>query len=629
MEHIRKFLTKNAYLLIFFAIIIVVRTLFTNQIWTATCTTGADEIGTIASGAWFAGYDWSEIISTNSGYYGFGYSILAAPFYKIFEDPVMIHHAMLFLNNVLIAIIGVLCCIVLVRFLHLKNKMVAILIAGIVIWYTDVGFHGNQFVNETMLYLLCWLTIFLLFLLNENKNAERSRSQTIKNIVYTLLLCGVLFYSLLVHSRSLVMVVTTVITIVCISLITRKSIVNVFVFYPVLVIGYFLSRYCIWSVQSGLWRAGEDADTLTNSTESLTSQLTENIHLLFSFEGIKAWLIELLGQIYAMVVLSYGLAVVALFGICFFLIKIVKNRNIRKMNVKCQNTLVIITFSGVGLLATLVSTSIVALPGVISSLDDDMLNKWCLYHRYWSIYLVIFMLTGCYLLYQYGKVRKRVLILSFLLSCVILLGFSVCICGKYDWSDTMSGIFLPFYSIGFWLLGELPSVTFFRWISLLVIIVFAVFCVLAAKKKMRLGFLIIALLMFSNYGCLTVEKNIRVSEELYAQFHEIVDIVKSIDDDVECVYIETNSSITRLYCQLLLPRYGLTTEYDGSDNTIMIANDISCIGEDGWYLVYSDDDAEYFYDQIYLLVKGEEIADDLAGKGYSLTEVTELPSDMY
>ena len=621
MNYIRKFLSNNRYPLVFFIIIIVVRTLFTNQIWTATGITGADEIGTIASGAWFAGYDWSEIISRDSGYYGFGYSILTAPFYKIFEDSAMIHHAMLFLNNVLIAFIGIICYVILVRFLSLKNKMVAILIAGIVVWYTDLSYHGNLFVNETMLYLLCWLALLLLLLLNQNNNLEVDRERNVKKIIYTLLLCGVLLYSLLVHSRSLVMVAITGVTVICISLVTRKNVVNVFVFYPVLVIGYFVSKYCIQLVQNGLWLAEEDG--LANSTESLTSQLTGNIHLLFSVDGLKAWFVEILGQIYAMVVLSYGLAAVALVGVCFFLVRMIKNRKTSKMNRRSQNTLLLVTFGGLGLLATLVSTTIVALPGVMTSLTDEMMNKWCLYHRYWSIYLIIFIVVGCYLLYQYGNVRKWVLILSFLLSGLVLLGFSGYFCGKYDWTDTYSGVYFPFYSFGFWQWGEMPSVILFRRISLLVIIVIAVFCALVAKKKIRLGFLVIALLMFANYGCITVEKNIKISDGLYEQFHELVDIVGDIDGDVNCVYIEADNMMTRLYCQLLLPRYELTTEYDGSDNTIMIANHISWTGENGWYLIYSDDDAEYFYSEIYLLVKGEEIAEDLTEKGYSLIEITE------
>ena len=72
---------------------------------------GGDEVGTIASAAYFAGYDWSETMSMHK-YYGFGYSLLMAPLFMIFDNVTIIYGGMLVCNGILSAassVIAVRC----------------------------------------------------------------------------------------------------------------------------------------------------------------------------------------------------------------------------------------------------------------------------------------------------------------------------------------------------------------------------------------------------------------------------------------------------------------------------------------------------------------------------------------
>ena len=71
-------------------------------------TTGQDEFGTVASASYFAGYDWSAMVSEIK-YYGFGYSILMAPIYWITDNPQIIFQVMIGFNSICLGISGVIC----------------------------------------------------------------------------------------------------------------------------------------------------------------------------------------------------------------------------------------------------------------------------------------------------------------------------------------------------------------------------------------------------------------------------------------------------------------------------------------------------------------------------------------
>ena len=56
-----------------------------------------DEVGYLSTGAYIAGYDWSEIAKSYS-YYSFGYGLFISIFIKIFNTKEQIYFAILLLN---------------------------------------------------------------------------------------------------------------------------------------------------------------------------------------------------------------------------------------------------------------------------------------------------------------------------------------------------------------------------------------------------------------------------------------------------------------------------------------------------------------------------------------------------
>lgn len=380
------------YPILLFAAVVVIRTFFTQKIFTSTCVTGEDEICTIASAAYFAGYDWSEILS-DTRYYGFGYSMFLAPVFILFKEPATIHHLMLFSNNVLIALCGIIAYEILIRFFKMKKRSMALLTAGTVVLYLPLSFYGNLFLNECMLSLLVWVVLYLLLLLNEEEEGKH------KNI-YSVFLGAVLGYSLMVHSRSMVLIAASVGTVLAVYMITKRNMVNTAFFFPVLIFGSCISQLSVKVMQRKLWLT-QNGRELVNSMEDVVMRFVENLKLLLSCQGWKLYGSEILGQIYTMAVFTYGIFIIACVEIFLFLRFFWrKNRGGRGSKTDtCK--LVVILFGSFGLVMTLVSSALVALQKVEEDNADGIASKMFLYYRYWSIYMLVFLLLGGYFLYKY------------------------------------------------------------------------------------------------------------------------------------------------------------------------------------------------------------------------------------
>lgn len=97
MKLLNKVNLKNM-VIIFISMIVIslVNLVFTNQNYTLSNI--MDEFSYISMGAYFAGYDWSSLTSIWSAYYSYGYSILLAPFFLIFDNYQYVYYAAMILN---------------------------------------------------------------------------------------------------------------------------------------------------------------------------------------------------------------------------------------------------------------------------------------------------------------------------------------------------------------------------------------------------------------------------------------------------------------------------------------------------------------------------------------------------
>lgn len=583
----------DPYAAVLFAFVVIGRTFFTSKIFMATLVTGADEIGTIASAAYFAGCDWTEVMA-DSIYYGFGYSMLLAPVFRLFREPSAIHQALLFSNNVLIGLCGVLGYGILTRFFGMKNRISAVLTAAIMVLFFPLSFNGNLFINETMLSLLVLVVLFLMLWLNGLKKGWK------KNIG-TVLLSVVLCYSLLVHTRSLVFIAVTIAVIACMFWFTRQCMVNAFIFVPCLAVGGMLSQACIKAVQRRLWsvEAGNTSE-LANTAEYLTASMLENVKGLFSYTGIKLYLMEILGQIYTMTVLTYGINIIAFVGSIIFLRSFIKKRN------KELNVMITVIFSVMGVTVTMAASSLAALNVVQKHVDAGTVSKWFLYNRYWSIYMLPVILLGGYFLAHYRR-----LVIKLFAPCLGLLLFLVFLFNGYlgyrfgGLKNVSTGVFYPFFCIGFWTYGDnIPDTAFFK-ITLFVLAVFLLFFLLVRCKKLNVGLAGLCLLLVANYVYGTCQITLRISDTLAGQFADVAKLVRDSGYDSEYIYTNGTYSALKLWLQDLFPHQKVVYRMPETGDAVAVTDQLS--GEffnGGWKAVHVAHAGDLLYEDLYVFVRG-------------------------
>ncbi len=88
----------------------------------------ADESGVISGAAFFGGNDWSNVTS-HIMYYGWGYSLLMAPVFILFDNMSSIYQGLLFYNALLLALNAVVCYNILYKFFKIEKKFECALIS--------------------------------------------------------------------------------------------------------------------------------------------------------------------------------------------------------------------------------------------------------------------------------------------------------------------------------------------------------------------------------------------------------------------------------------------------------------------------------------------------------------------
>ena len=608
----------DKYAAVLFVLVVTGRTFFTSKIYMATAVTGADEIGTIASAAYFAGCDWTEIMA-DTLYYGFGYSMLLAPVFRLFQEPSAIHHMLLFVNNLLIGLCGVLGYRILTGYFGMKNRKCAILTAAMMVLFFPLSFNGNLFMNETMLSFLILLVLFFMLRLNGLENGWRKNANTI-------LLSATLCYSLLVHTRSLVLVAVTIVVVICMLGITRQCMVNAFIFFPFLAVGGILSQIFVKVVQSQLWsvEAGNNSE-LVNSTGYLTVHVLDNVRKLFSYQGLKLYLMEILGQIYTMTVFTYGINIVAFVGTLIFLRSFFRKKTgeYERFTARELNIMTTDIFSVLGVAVTMAASSLAALAAVEKQMEAGTASKWFLYSRYWSIYMLPVILLGGYFFIRYHRLLVKLFVpcLSLLLAVAFL--FSGYLGYRFDGQKNLStGVFYPFFSIGFWTYGDTISDTSFFKITLFVLGVFLLVFLLIFIKKLHLALAGICVLLAANYVYGTCQITLRISDTLAGQFTDVQKLVQDSGYDSEFIYTNGSYSIFKLWLQDLFPHQKVVYHIAESGEAIAITDQVSgeFFGGD-WKVVHADRAGELLYKDLYVFVRGGVLTDRLAEIGYPVCDV--------
>ena len=117
-----------------------------------------DGLGTMATAAYLAGYDWSDFLAADGYYYKYGQSLwYLLPFFLI-PHAVLRYRVMLIINSVLTSFIPVLAWRIAEGKLHIE-KRTAFLIAFLTGIYPSILLYSKYTWAETNLMVLPWVCL--------------------------------------------------------------------------------------------------------------------------------------------------------------------------------------------------------------------------------------------------------------------------------------------------------------------------------------------------------------------------------------------------------------------------------------------------------------------------------------
>jgi len=247
--------------------------------------TVVDELGTLTNTALLTGRNWGTGIISNGGfYYRYGMAFVWLLPFLIFKDPIMVYKAASFVNALFMATTPVMAYYISRRYLKIeKEKEAALLAAGSTI-ISSVMFQGIYLRGDMMLIVLNWVCALLIL------NAMYAKTRKERQI-YTILLSFCAVYAYACHSRGIVMVIATAMTVLLIPFFTKEKerrlpYISFFGSMAVfLVIDKILVRY----FKRTIW--GSRAAHATGIPK-------ESLELLTKIKGIKSYIRMAVGWLY-------------------------------------------------------------------------------------------------------------------------------------------------------------------------------------------------------------------------------------------------------------------------------------------------------------------------------------------
>lgn len=180
-----------------------------------------DEMGSLASGAYFAGYDWRSALQSPSTYgsgvnfYGGGFGILLTPLFVMIKNrPYLIYQCILMVCALFKAIIAVISYRILRYNFKIEKNAYCVVFAVASSFF--VMSRATNAMNENMLVLGVWIALYLFLAM------IRELGNTFKSGGYALLIGAVSAYLYTVHTRSLIFIATVVFLMIIVCLVQKR-----------------------------------------------------------------------------------------------------------------------------------------------------------------------------------------------------------------------------------------------------------------------------------------------------------------------------------------------------------------------------------------------------------------------
>ncbi|MCI8669290.1 MAG: hypothetical protein HFI34_07205 [Lachnospiraceae bacterium] len=627
--------------IILFLVVFGIKIILNLLLKSSTLSAGNDDIGTMAGAAYFAGLDWSNVIS-RALYYGWGYSMFMAPAFLLTDNVRLLFQAMLAYNALLLGLSVVICYNILNRIFKIQNKTFCVLVTLASNFYFIALMDTNIVFNETAIIFLTWLIFYILLKMQDNSCNGRSK---IKNTIIMVLIMG---YGLTVHTRFVLVWGAVFVMLIIYGLVKKKILVNPWVFLLGTGGLYALVRLLNGRIQDKLWLAAQNDEPLVNSMDSLGSQLT-NLKELMNSEGLKGFLHMMLGQSAVMFFLSGGLLLLFL-----IITGIMIKRLFRKSFIDKESYFVTeheeitdirigtgIIFIASLLIAALLFSNIGAAGVARTAIIKGWNCKWFVYSRYWGACCpMAIMLTFVYFyLNKDKKLNKVISIVSLIGMTIWGILFGIFVAVKLVGAKISSALVYQFL-VGFTFNKLEDRFTLSGWMILLAVgsVWFLVMITLFIKKKYHSAAALAIIIFVYLFAYKMAAVDITVSKQSYYQYIDAKWILESYGisyNDHKKIYVD--SKLSNYYnAQFELSRYELQiSDYEEYSSPNQKETDIRLalteqIGEEmcgNWYILYQKSQTDSEGKEVpdyYLLVRRGELSEKLIQQGVPLTDVRDV-----
>jgi len=240
-----------------------------------------DEFGYWLGGAFFSGTDWTGAAVRNA-YYSWGYGVILAPLFRIFESSISMYQAAIIINAALLVLSFCMAYLFVKKLLWEQCVEIRILAALVPVLYVSNLFYVQVTMAETLLSFLFWCVCYLsICALENNRKALWA------------ILSFLVIYMFFVHQRSIAVLAAFVLC-ALINLCKKKDFKSFFVFILFLLFFSLIGQYIKGKFQLYLSLGSEIRGSDPNE---FSSQLSK-IQYLFTIDGILSLFKGILGKIF-------------------------------------------------------------------------------------------------------------------------------------------------------------------------------------------------------------------------------------------------------------------------------------------------------------------------------------------
>lgn len=608
-KRILQSICRNKYILIAFAVALLPRLFFVFQ--SDPVSIGGDEIFAMGPAAKLVGYDWSGVMQ-GYRYYGYGYTALLIPFFKLIQNPIILYRMMVLLMALAQSISAPIAYHLMKKYLNVDNEKI-LCIASVCCSYlvaVRAVYTYPEFIYVLVMWLLAWVLLRMNACVDEKK----------KKILYTILMVLVLFYASTVHSRATAVWIAVVFGVIFYGWVYRKSLVSIPMCLVMGVGAFFVSQKGMETVLHYFVKASSSNVANTEVSFAVGS-------LVRDVKTWPAWVNIIIGQLNEAVIVTGGLAVFVVVAILILLWK--GFRRAKSDRSELSNLSPYIVIGSIFLLAVLVTIggqSISWLGGVTNSMyygGDPDSYRAVTYFRYYAAYVGPLLMVGIAYFYHKREAFGRLYPVACVITALLQGYWILCILPYIYEFNGCCWDFAP-YSLtkGF---EDVIRLRTYLPATFMVALILLISYILYKKKQMQVVLGILCVMLVYCYCYNAVYHEGYRGRKNYSYVDDSVRLLENLEKDgglPERIYVEdasvegTGQQTKYLYqfCMLDEPVVS-TTPPKGATEAIFL-----CQNPEKWSkLIAEGYSCGKIANHEYIYVKGSQLRESIEEKGVTLS----------